>query len=256
LSHTGRPIGGRIVTLKMTTEQSLYIKDLAETEGADFFGIADLTPARAAILAQGGSMIAEFPHAISIGITLLHSIVDQLPQRAQRAVASNYLHHSYDVINQRLDLLASQLSSALQRQGSRALPIPSSRRVDDARLCGAFSHKLAAHLAGLGWIGKSCLLVTPEVGPRVRWATVLTDAPLSATGEALKERCGDCVECVQICPVKAFSGRSFRTGEPRDARYDASKCDRYFAWMKKKDPDTAACGLCLYICPYGRRRQE
>ena len=87
------------------------------------------------------------------------------------------------------------------------------------RQLGFFSHKLAAHLAGLGWIGKSCLLVTLEVGPRVRWASVLTDAPLMA-GEPLEERCGECRGCVEVCPAGAFSGRSFFFDEPRAARFD------------------------------------
>ncbi|UCG16502.1 MAG: epoxyqueuosine reductase, partial [Phycisphaerales bacterium] len=121
------------------------------------------------------------------------------------------------------------------------------------RFCAAFSHKLAAHLAGLGWIGKSCLLITPEVGPRVRWTTVLTDAPLATTGEAMDERCGDCDQCVEICPAGAVTGRAFRADEPRDARFDTSKCDGYFATMKEQDPETAVCGMCLYVCPHGRR---
>ena len=141
---------------------------------------SDLSPARDAILAQGGPVIAEYPRAVSIGIALLHTIVDQLPQRSERAVAVNYRHSSYDVINQRLDLVASRLSSVLQHMGYRALPIPAAKRIDDQRICAVFFHKLGAHLAELGWIGKSCLLITPEMGPRVRWTTVLTDAPLEA----------------------------------------------------------------------------
>ena len=230
------------------------IKEIAETWGADFYGVADLSPAHDAILAQGGPLIAAYPRAISVGIALLNTIVDQLPNSADRAVAVNYRHHGYEVINQRLDLFASRVSSLLQREGYQALPIPASKRVDDERICAAFSHKLAAHLAGLGWIGKSCLLVTPERGPRVRWATVLTDAPLPVTGKPMEERCGSCNECVEICPVNAFTGEAFLATEPREKRFDAGKCDRYFAAMKKKDPELAVCGLCLYVCPYGKQR--
>jgi epoxyqueuosine reductase QueG len=228
------------------------IESLAETWGADFFGTADLSPAREAILGQGGPVIAEYPRAVSIGIALFHPIVDQLPQRAERAVAMGYQHHCYDVINQRLDLMVSRLSSVLQGDGHRAYPVPASKTVDDERLCAVFSHKMAAHLAGLGWIGKSCLLVTPEAGPRVRWATILTDAPLKAAREPMEEQCGTCEQCVEICPVRAFTGQPFRNDEPREARYDASECDRYFARMEEQD-ELAVCGLCLYICPYGRQ---
>jgi len=232
------------------------VKKSAEMLGADFFGVADLSPAHEAILAQGGPLVADYPCAISVGIAMMHTIVDQLPQRFNRIVAVNYRHHLYDVINQRLDLITSQLSSSLQREGYRALPIPAARRTDDERLCAAFSHKLAAHLAGLGWIGKSCLLVTPELGPRVRWDTVLTDAPLKATGKPLDERCGNCTDCVDICPVKAFTGQPFRASEPREKRYDARKCDRYFASLREKDAELAVCGLCLYVCPHGRKQNN
>jgi len=227
------------------------VRELAETMGADFFGVGDLSPAYKAVLAQGGPVLAEFPWAIAIGIALFHSIVDQLPQRADCTVAMSYKHHCYDLVNQRLDHITSRLSSVLQREGYRALPVPASQTVDDERLCGVFSHKMGAHLAGLGWIGKSCLLVTPEVGPRVRWATVLTDAPLEVTGEPMDERCGTCEACVEICPTRAFTGQPFRDEDPRDVRYAAHKCERYFAKMKKTT-EFPTCGLCLYVCPHGR----
>jgi epoxyqueuosine reductase len=232
------------------------IKEIAETWGADFTGVADLSLAHLAILTQGGPLIAGYPLAISVGIGLQHAIVDQLPNRANRAVALSYQYHSYDLINQRLDLLISQVSRFLQRQGYQALPIPASKRIDDERICAAFSHKMAAHLAGLGWIGKSCLLVTPEMGPRVRWATVLTDAPLQITGQPLEGDCSNCNLCVEICPVHAFTGEPFRVSEPRGKRYDAGKCERYFDEMREKDEGLAVCGLCLYVCPHGKRQSR
>lgn len=232
-------------------EQTRQIKMLAETLGADFFGIADLAPAYTAILDQGGPVAADFPYAISLGIRLFNPIVDLLPQRTDRAIAISYKHHCYDLINDRLDHIASRLSSKLQRNGHRAFPIPASQRVDDERICALFSHKLAAHLAGLGWIGKSCLLVTPEAGPRVRWATILTDAPLVVTGKPMETQCGGCRKCADICPPQAFTGTNFRPEDPREIRYDAAQCDRYFTQIRQENA-WAVCGLCLYVCPYGR----
>jgi epoxyqueuosine reductase len=229
------------------------IVDSAMGWGADYFGIADLSPAHDAILEQSGTELAQYPRSISVGIALFHTIVDQLFRRPDRAVAVSYRSHCYDVINVRLDQIISRVASILQRKGYRAFPIPAAKRVDDDRICAIFSHKLSAHLAGLGWIGKNCLLITPDMGPRVRWATVLTDAPLTKAGIPMDERCGDCRECVDICPVRGFTGQPFRADEPRAARFDASKCDQYFSTMKAKDAETAVCGLCLYTCPYGRR---
>jgi epoxyqueuosine reductase QueG len=233
-------------------ELSEEIRALADTLGADFFGIADLSIAKQAIVQQGGEPVGEYPRALSVGLTLPHDIVDQLPNRKSVGVHTAYRHHAYDVINQRLDHLASRLSAFLQKQGFRSLPIPASLIVDRDQLMGIFSNKMAARLAGLGWIGKSCLLITPEVGPRVRWASVLTTAPLVPTGEPLQQRCGDCSECVDICPPRAFTGRAHRDDEHRDLRFDVYKCDAYLEQLKQ-EMVVPVCGMCLYVCPHGRQ---
>jgi epoxyqueuosine reductase QueG len=228
------------------------LEEIAREMGADFFGVADLVPLREEIRRQGGDEVASYPRAVSFGIRLLDSIVDRLPERLEEpAVSVNYLNHCYDTVNTRLDLIASRLGGVLQQEGHRVLPLPSSERHDSVRICAQFSHKLAARQAGMGWIGKSCLLVTPEAGPRVRWNSVLTDAPLIPTGSPMEEKCGKCSECVETCPPGAFTGRAFIEGEPREARYDARKCERYFQSMNAAK-GRAACGLCLYACPFGR----
>ncbi len=116
---------------------------------------------------------------------------------------------------------------------------------------GIFSHRLVAHEAGLGWIGKSCSLVHPEVGPRLRLATVLTDAPL-IPGKPLKSRCGSCRQCADICPVGALLGHDYADGEDRDLRLRFHLCDDYLL-EKKKVLGEQVCGLCIAVCPYGRK---
>ncbi len=243
--------------MSIKKNENLYqqLQNIASSNRLDYLGIADLSKAHTAVLEQGGSFIASFPVSISIGISLLDSIVDLLPQRDERAVRVSYRHHAYDIVNLRLDIAASIISDHLQQSGFRALPIPASKRVDDERICASFSHKLGAHLAGLGWIGKSCLLITPECGPRVRWATILTDAPLEPVGKMQQEKCGDCRKCIDICPINASTGRPFRTDEPREARYDARNCEKYFNSMEQEN-EIAVCGLCLYVCPYGRKKKH
>jgi epoxyqueuosine reductase QueG len=229
------------------------IGSVTASSGCEFLGVADLTIAEQFIREQGGVTVADFPKAVSIGIALPDTIVDQLPNRADPAVAANYRSHAGEVINERLNIVASQVAGVLQGQGYRALPIPASATTDEEGLCGVFPHKLAAHLAGLGWIGKSCLLVTPQMGPRVRWISVLTDAPLPATGGPTEEKCGSCMDCVDICPAQAFTGRRFLAEEPRSARYDAAKCSEYYGELAKNG-GSDVCGLCVYICPFGSKQ--
>ena len=148
----------RPVVIKIICEERLGVgmdlysalEQCAKDEGADFFGIAVLAPAREAILEQGGPMAAEYPRAVSIGIRLLDPIVDLLPLRDEKAASASYKHHCYDVINGRLDATASKLSAIIQRSGYRAFPMSASGRISDEKICALFSHKMAAHLAGWG----------------------------------------------------------------------------------------------------------
>lgn len=235
----------------MTLDKRL--REIASSEGVDFFGYADLGPAKQAIQAQGGKRIASFPRAISVGIGIPNDLVDQLADRDGMGVRVSYRMHGYKVINARLDQVTSKLASEIERAGFRALPVPASERMDSERICAEFSHKMAANLAGLGWIGKSCLLITPQRGPRVRWGTVLTDAPLEPSASRLKSKCGRCTKCVDICPVHAFTGKAFVESEPREARYNARECEKYFDRMEEAG-EIQVCGMCLFVCPHGRKR--
>ena len=224
------------------------LKGLAQELGIDLFGVADLTAARDFILVQGGEHIAGFPRAISIGIRLLDAVVDELFRHEEPSALYSY-RGLYNSANANLDRAALLIAKRVQEAGFKAYPIPASQTVNQRKLEGALSHKLAAHLAGLGWIGKSCLLITPECGPRVRLATVLTDAPLE-TGEPIPNGCEDCRKCVDVCPVNAFTGVSFNLSEPRDVRFRAHLC-RDYTQRRAQLLGEGICGLCVYICPHG-----
>ena len=227
------------------------LKRQAENFGARFFGAADLASAKDFIVDQGGAFLAEYPRAISVGISLHDGIVDQLPRHKEIPVAKTYIY-LYDTANATLNRIAYRLSTALAKAGYQALQIPASQYINDEKVIGLFSQKLAAHLAGLGWIGPSCLLVTPEVGPRARWVTILTDAPLEA-GTPMDNQCGDCSLCVENCPPKAFTGRPFDPAEPRDLRFNVRRCIDYRKHLYEKVTGTRTCGMCLNICPFGHK---
>lgn len=71
--------------------------------------------------------------------------------------------------------------------------------VDDNRLVD----RAAAVRAGVGWWGKSSMVLTPRYGPWILLGSVITDAPL--TMDAPMERsCGSCVACIPACPTDAI----------------------------------------------------
>ena len=70
------------------------LESLAREQGADYFGVADLAPARKFIEAQSGSIVAEFPRAISTGMRLFDGIVDMTEPKT-KFNASPYIQHIY-----------------------------------------------------------------------------------------------------------------------------------------------------------------
>ncbi len=144
----------------------------------------------------------------------------------------------------------------LRNDGYRYLSIPpDSDRVNTtfvSKLYPLFTHKMAATSAGLGWIGKNGLLINPDFGPRLSLATVLTDAPLQADAPVETSLCGDCGLCMEYCPSDAITGEEWSRRKPFPELIQLDRC----ASHKKKiralhgKPN---CGLCITICPYGRR---
>ena len=229
----------------------LSLRRTAAASGVDHFGVADLAAVSGELDRSEFSVGVSYPLAVSIGVSLDDTIIDQLPSHRHRPVALAYRHH-WATVNARLNESAETLSTLILQAGFSAQPVSASEIVDRRTLRSTFSHKIAARLAGLGWIGKSCLLITPESGPRVRWATILTDAPLEPSGELMEDRCGSCTLCVEICPCRAFTGRAFDDGESRDLRYDAHSCRVYHESLRRNSL-RPLCGLCVYVCPYGRK---
>ncbi len=227
------------------------ITKILKAEFVECIGFADLSAYQDEIVKFGGNIVRGYKYGISIGIVLPDTIVDFLSDRFDQNVACEYKIHAYDVINDRLNLCASKIASFLNGKGFKALPIAAAERTNIDEAIPTISHKMIAHIAGLGWIGKNCLLITPDHGPRVRFVTVLTDAPVRAVNNPLTQRCNDCVECVNNCPVQAIKGKNYMDGESREERFDFLKCQRYFGKMKERYT-WDVCGMCLYVCPYGK----
>ena len=70
---------------------------------------------------------------------------------------------------------------------------------------GAIYLKDAAVLGGLGCIGRNNILITPELGPRVRLRAILLEEELAPTGPIAFDPCDGCEEfCRKACPQNVF----------------------------------------------------
>ena len=156
--------------------------------------------------------------------------------------------------------LQKQAAVSLKAMGYRYFCIPpDSDRAMKAngkkfasRLYPLFTHKMAAALAGLGWIGRNGLLISPLYGPRLSLATVLTDAPLEPDSPMVRSRCGECTLCMDFCPSHAISGRDWTLAEPYAELVKTKSCAAHKGRARATE-GKPNCGLCINICPFGRK---
>jgi len=178
---------------------------------------------------------ARLGFAAAIGIRLSGPVLATV----ESAPTWTYYHH-YRTVNTALDQAALRIAGECMRAGYRALPVPASQILEWDGLAAHLSHRDVAHAAGLGWRGRNNLLVHPEYGSQVRYATILTDMPLPEGGAA-GGSCGDCTACIPACPVGAIK-------EDPEA-FDLDACTAQLRRFSKEEKlNTLICGLCLRAC--------
>jgi len=211
-------------------------------------GFADLEEAAPLALSQ-------WPRAISIAVALDPQAIEGV-----RDGPTSQYYAEYNRVNRALNEIAGRTAELILSLGYRAEPFPAtppeSTQGDEwtRTLSVAFQHKTAATRAGLGWVGKNALLITPRFGPRLRLATVLTDMPLPVGEPVTAGRCGKCKACSRVCPGLAIKGTEWQAGLPREELVDAWACWETAQRLLRErvGANNAVCGVCVALCPVGR----
>lgn len=136
--------------------------------------------------------------------------------------------------------VAAAVTGRLQAEGARAEIL-----IDDNRLVD----RSAAVRAGIGWLGRSTMVLAPGQGPWMLLGTVATDALLDPS-KPMRRNCGSCTACIPACP----------TGAILDGVLDARRC--LSTWLQTPGSiplwirpllgrRVYGCDDCLTSCPPG-----
>jgi epoxyqueuosine reductase len=197
--------------------------------------------------------------ATVVGVAELEGHVEGEISHLKRAVSIGVDQKLREDTLAHLNRLQKKVVRYLKGKGFRTLSIPpDSDRIRDkfvAKLYPLLTHKMAATCAGIGWIGRNGLLISPHFGPRLSLATVLTDAPLRGDVPYERSRCGNCRLCVDYCPSQAITGKSWTRSDPYNGLVKPHRC-RAHKKSARGVTDRPNCGLCLQICPYGRTQRR
>jgi len=145
-----------------------------------------------------------------------------------------------------LGLIANKLAGFLRRRGYSAHA--------GHPLGGLALYPPLAQMAGLGWLGRNGLIVTPEHGPRVRLAAVfanIEDLPFSTHNDHawVADLCAKCGVCVRDCPPQAIYEEPIHHADGRITCVSNDRCFPYFN-------DYHGCSVCIKVCPFNHTPYE
>lgn len=114
---------------------------------------------------------------------------------------------------------------------------------------------VVAQRAGLGFIGKNGLLITPEFGSFVYLGEIITNIPFEPD-TPMASMCGECTRCIDYCPPKALLG---------DGRLNGMRCLSYQTQTKGyMDAEFRplirnviyGCDICQLVCPFNKGKDS
>ncbi|MBK6847647.1 MAG: tRNA epoxyqueuosine(34) reductase QueG [Proteobacteria bacterium] len=190
------------------------------------------------------ALLASARAAIVVAATYSRAESPILAQGRPQGAVARFAHGEdyHRVLKRRLAQLAEWINEHLDAAAELRAA------VDTAPL---FERELAM-AAGLGFIGKNTLLISPGLGSFTVLGVLLTSQALVPDRPA-RARCGRCTLCLRACPTTALVG---------PYQLDARRCISYLTIEQREPVDPAlrgalgrwafGCDLCQEVCPYNR----
>ncbi len=166
--------------------------------------------------------------------------LERIPKIASYAYARDY----HKTIKEMLFALLARIRERYGNVGGRCF-------TDTAPLL----EKAWATEAGLGWIGKNSLLITPQYGSFILLGELVLDAEADCYDTPCREnRCGNCTACIDHCPAGAIRAPHIidarrcisRLTIERLPEEEASDRHNLHGWI-------FGCDVCQSCCPHNAR---
>ena len=229
-------------------------RHVKETLRFDLMGVAAADDPEFERAPEGHSPEEYLPGAKSVLVVGLR-VIDPVLLSSPSPMYNKHYH----TVNEELNVGAYGVCKFLEGEGYQGIYFPESdpypyfheqRERGDEVYVPSFSHIAAATAAGLGRRGKVGVVLTPQYGPRQRWISIVTTAPLEADNKLGRDVCidqidpGSCNKCIEVCSEEQ-SG-ALKTW-PEEGGVKMMECN----WVKLYERGYS-CGCCISVCPVVR----
>jgi epoxyqueuosine reductase len=178
-----------------------------------------------------------FPWARSLVVVGCSYVGDASPPAERGAVIGRFGTKDH---YGRVRCVTRAVAEVLEGNGARTAAL-----IDDNRLLD----RAAAARAGLGWIGKSTMVLSPGHGPWLLLGSVATDLELEDT-PPMRRSCGTCTACIPACPTGAITPEGLDSRRCISAWLQASGSIPH--WVRPLiERRIYGCDDCLTSCPPG-----
>ena len=196
------------MSLNMKKFDQRFVEEMRNKLDVELLGVAAINETAPALLQeQAQALLPGTKSVFVLAKEMYREVVALLgpSKEVGEAERGELLGPHGDYLNSRLTKAVYDLSGFFRKEGFKTLPLPAAGTpVDQRYLKAVFSFKDAAREAGLGSIGRHGLLITPQFGPRVRLACLLTDAEIEPSPQKPKDYCVNCDACIRICPARVL----------------------------------------------------
>jgi len=159
---------------------------------------------------------------------------------ADKTIWNRYAR-AYTELNRSLNIISGELAAKFDGIAEQATVEGITGKVNhvDDYFDNCVSHGAFAEAASLGWKGRHGLIVTPEVGPALRFATIFVKGRYRSKKRKFLG-CQKCYACLKIC-ANLSTGRDYR-----------ELCRKRLFEIGLEDE---VCGLCVRAC-WERKKNE
>ena len=207
--------------------------------GANFVRFVDITN----LSSDNNNYLNAILFGINLSPDYLQNVMNT-PDYVQAMIRNNrdFSNDEFYLTELRTGEIADKIARFLIDNGYKAHSHSDKNQIDtgffdEINLTTPLPHKTIARIAGIGWIGKNNLLVTPKFGCALCLGVVITDAPFKIISyHPVQSKCNDCNICVEVCEPKVLKGHVWNLKTQREDMLNVHKC--------------TTCFNCLIYCPW------